>query len=298
MTHVMISNGSFRSLTKCFISNVERFAFMKRTCLRTIWHINHVVRDNRSPCSLMCLSNVEILSVIRWTCLDYTRLMMNGFSRNGSRNRSLRSVWRTRFSRKELTLISWERDVFLSSCSPITSCVISSRPDLSRIGFRVGWFDWTLLDSCPTSARWAWSEPNFLSHSCFKEIFGGGRGDMYTFSYMTSPVSIQTTFGIQQAECVSWRMIAFDRVWWNVNPFLIARLMSTQYTASWCRFHALCGYCARRGTLKSIFSGSLWLLSIGSISRKNTVCLLLEFWPPGINPELMIECRLHAHPIW
>ena len=32
----------------------------------------------------------------------------------------------------------------------------------------------------------------FSSQSCFKEIFGGGRGDMYTFSYMTSPVSIQT----------------------------------------------------------------------------------------------------------
>ena len=68
--------------------------------------------------------------------------------------------------------------------------------------------------------------------------------------------------------------------------------MSTQYTASWCFFHALCKYCARRGTLKSIFSGSLCSLSLRSISRKNTVCLLLEFWPPGINPLLMIEWRL------
>ena len=32
--------------------------------------------------------------------------------------------------------------------------------------------------------------------------------------------------------------------------------------------------------------------------RKNTVRLLLEFWPSGINPELMIEWRLNAHPIW
>ena len=100
-------------------------------------------------------------------------------------------------SQKELTSISWERDVFLSSCTPITSCVMSGRPDLSRIGFRVGWFDWKLLDSCPASARWAWSEPNSLFHSCFKEIFGGRRGDMYTFSYKTSPVFILTTFGIQ-----------------------------------------------------------------------------------------------------
>ena len=66
----MINNGSPRSLTKCFISNVERFAFMNRTCLRTIWHINHVMRDDGSPRSLMCLFNVEILSVFRWTCLD------------------------------------------------------------------------------------------------------------------------------------------------------------------------------------------------------------------------------------
>ena len=57
-------------------------------------------------------------------------------------------------------------------------------------------------------------------------------------------------------------------------------------------------YCARRGTFKSITSGSLWFLSIGSTRRKNTVCLLLRLWPPGINPELTIECKLIAHPTW
>ena len=85
------------------------------------------------------------------------------------------------FSRKELTSISWERDVFLSSCTPITSCVITGLPVRLRIGVRIGWFDWKLLDSCPISDRWACSEPHSLFHSCFKEIFGGGRGDMYTF---------------------------------------------------------------------------------------------------------------------
>ena len=49
--------------------------------------------------------------------------------------------------------------------------------------------------------------------------------------------------------------------------------MSTQYTASWCFFHALCKYCARRGTFKSITLGSLCLLSIGSIGRKRTLSL-------------------------
>ena len=32
---------------------------------------------------------------------------------------------------------------------------------------------------------------------------------------------------------------------------------------------------------------------------KNTVCLfLLEFCLPAINPELVMECKLTAHPIW
>ena len=90
-------------------------------------------------------------------------------------------------------------------------------------------------------------------------------------------------------------MIAFDLVWYNFNPFLKSE---TQYTASWCLFHALRRYCARRGTLKSITSGSLRFLSKGSTSRKNTVCLLLKFWPPGNNPELMMECKLIAHQTW
>ena len=30
--------------------------------------------------------------------------------------------------------------------------------------------------------------------------------------------------------------------------------------------------------------------------QKNTVCLLLKFCPPGTNPELMMECKLIAHP--
>ena len=37
-------------------------------------------------------------------------------------------------------------------------------------------------------------------------------------------------------------------------------------------------------------------LFIGPTDVKNTVCLLLKFCPPGINPELMMECNLIAHP--
>ena len=38
---------------------------------------------------------------------------------------------------------------------------------------------------------------NSFIQSLLKEIFGGGRGDSYTFSYMISTVSIWIAFGIQ-----------------------------------------------------------------------------------------------------
>ena len=49
----------------------------------------------------------------------------------------------------------------------------------------------------------ATSEPNSFIQSCFKEMFGSCRNDVYTFSYITSPISIRTIFGIQQAGSVS-----------------------------------------------------------------------------------------------
>ena len=69
-----------------FFPNVECFAFMTRTCSRTIWHIFCVCSNNESPRSFMCLFNVEILTVFRWTCLDYTRFN-NGSPRSFRRNR-------------------------------------------------------------------------------------------------------------------------------------------------------------------------------------------------------------------
>ena len=199
----MVNNRSHRSFTKCFISNVECFALKKRTCSRTIWHIFCGCFNNESPRYFMCRSNVGILAVFRWTCLDYTRF----------NNGSSRSFRRSSFFVGRLTSISWERDVFLLSCTVLVSSWTNDLTVLSRLGSRIGWFDWKLLDGCSTSGRWACSEPNSLFHSCFKDIFGEGRGDMKTFSKKTSPVSILTTFGIQHAGSDSWRMMAFDSVW-------------------------------------------------------------------------------------
>ena len=141
-----------------------------------------------------------------------------------------------------------------------------------------------------------WSFPSVHLWSCFNETFGGGRGDKYRVSCNISPLFNLSTFEIQWTGSVPWRTMAFDRIWSNVGPSLIARSISTQHTESWCLFHALCKYRAWRGTLKSIFSQSLWLLSPRSKNRKNNVCLLLEF--SRINPLLKIEWRLKAHPIW
>ena len=106
----------------------------------------------------------------------------------------------TASSWKERVSISWERDVFLAPGAVIGSIPTTGCPVLlSWSGLGFSWFDWALLDCwtiCPPG-RWASSEPNSLFQSCFKEIFGGGRGDAYTFSNMNSQVSILTTFGTQ-----------------------------------------------------------------------------------------------------
>ena len=172
---VMINNGSLRSLTKCFISNVEHFAFMNRTYWRTIWHISCVCFSNGSPRSLMCLLNVGIFTVFRWTCLDYTRFN-NGSAPYLSEETGL-------FVKR--IYIDFLRTIHFSSILHGTreSSELRVCPDLSRLGLGIGWFDWKLLDCCPTSGRWACSEPNSLFQSCLKEIFGGSRRDMYTFSY-------------------------------------------------------------------------------------------------------------------
>ena len=75
------------------------------------------------------------------------------------------------------------------------------------------------------------------------------------------------------------------------------------FKQDWCRPNTLrpdvfSMLCAWRDSLKSIVSRSLCLLSLGSTKRKNTVCLLFKFWPPSIHPELMMDCKLIAHPTW
>ena len=187
---VMVNNGSLRSFTKCFVSNVECFAFTTRTCLTTMLHIFWVCFNNESLRSVMCRFNVGILTVFRWTCLDYTRFNNNYF----------RSFRINSFSVKII-------NIDILTMGRLSSILHGSRVIFDNGSLRslktwiwIGWFDWQLLDnlnSCPTSGRWACSEPNSLFHFVFQ-------GDLcwrpcwhVSFSYMTSPVSILTTFAIQ-----------------------------------------------------------------------------------------------------
>ena len=60
----------------------------------------------------------------------------------------------------------------------------------------VGWKNFACRAISPSGCQSTFERNSFV-HSCFSEIFGGGRGDMLTFSYKTSPVFSLTTFGIQ-----------------------------------------------------------------------------------------------------
>ena len=152
-----------------------------------------------------------------WTCL--TRISSSSFS-------SVPDLSEERISScKPFSSISWERDVSPSTTN--TSSVSSIFPDRSQIGLGFGWVD--LEDpSWSASPSDCWTnfptgccstvEPNssfslVQSWSCLNEIFGGGRRDKFDFSNKTSPIFNLTTFGIQKADNVPWKIIAFYRAW-------------------------------------------------------------------------------------
>ena len=117
---------------------------------------------------------------------------------------------------KNVFSFSWERNVFLAPCAVLGSLPATGVPVLSWSGFGFGWFDWELLNcwtTCPACGRSATSEPISFLHSSSNEIFGRDDVTHKLSHFLPSPISILTFFGIQQAGSVSWRNIAFDRVW-------------------------------------------------------------------------------------
>ena len=211
VTLVTADNGFLRSIMICFVSNVEVCAFMRGTCLGSSWLVTCVTADNGCHRSIMCcfIFNVEALAFIRWTCLGGSWLVICVTADNGC-PRSI--MFNSFFIKKERVSIPWERDVFLPPGAVLGSLPTTGCSVLSWSGFGFGWFIWELLNcwtTCP-SGRWATSEPNSFIQSCFKEIFGGGRSDAYTFSYMTSPVFYPNNF----RDTTSWEcFVKNDGVW-------------------------------------------------------------------------------------
>ena len=183
MILVMNNNGFLHYFTKYFIINVERIAFMRRTLSRALCRISRCKNSNKSLRSFMSLFNIETLSVFRWTCLNTDHVL-----------RDIKlpwSIWRTEFFVKRIHTDPLRTVRFLSFWTTITSCVISSCPDLSQFGLGIGWAGWknyacraTSPSSCwatVPSGCWKTFEPNSLVQSWRSEIFGGSRGDMHTF---------------------------------------------------------------------------------------------------------------------
>ena len=144
---------------------------------------------------------------------------------------------------------------------------------------REGWwrlvFGWVCWES---SVPLATSEPNSRIQLSLKEIFGGDRGDSYTFSYMISPVSIRTAF----RDTIGWECVVKD-------DGVRSRLIELKYFPL-SKFYIdpvnrvlmssplfLLVPCKTWYFQVDVHSGCLCSLSIGFTGRKNTVCRLLKF---------------------
>ena len=104
----------FHSFTKYFIINVDRIAVMNRKYSRVVFCFSCMRSSNRSLRSVMSLLNIETLTVFR-------------------NNWSSRSVWRTEFFVKRI-------NIDLLRMGRVSSILhVIKSPDLSRIGFGVGW---------------------------------------------------------------------------------------------------------------------------------------------------------------
>ena len=83
-----------------------------------------------------------------------------------------------RSTNKLVFLQSRERETCIDFLTTRTGRLFCHNGSLrSIIGSGFGWVGW-LLSVCRAT-----SEPNSFIHSFLKEIFGGGRGDSYTFSF-------------------------------------------------------------------------------------------------------------------
>ena len=196
------SPGILKSMSSSILSRVNSLSVLSIVISRCT--------SGTSCRSILCLSGCPDRS---WVCstrmfsdrLFWALITLGVISGCPDRSEEQSSSW------KHFSSISWERDV--SPLTTNTSCVLSGCPDRSQIGFGIGWVSWenvACLETSPRDCRttfpsgcWSTVEPNGTSplvQSWRNEIFGGGRGDMYDFSFKTAPVSILTTLEYNELE--------------------------------------------------------------------------------------------------
>ena len=180
----------------------------------------------------------------------------------------------------ECLVSSWPNKMSFS-ISLVDSCPPTGLPVLDDWVFGFGWIRWVSLLLPATS------ESNSFIQLSLEEIVGGGRGDTNTFSFYNK-------LGV----CRKGRLhyILFDRIsilFVEQAVYRPSTLCPGVFSTSFCL------YDARRAVVKSSSCGSLCSSFMGFTAVKNTVCLsLLEFCPPAINPEFVMDCKLIAHPMW
>ena len=100
----------------------------------------------------------------------------------------------TGLSRSPVCAFTVKQDTFVDFLSTRTRWLLTLHMSPCSYNWIFWFFCWVCWESSLPPAT---SDPNSFIQLSSKEIFGGGRGDAYTFSYMISPVSITIAFGIQ-----------------------------------------------------------------------------------------------------
>ena len=143
---------------------------------RVVWTNRWIVHSQVSPCLFALRLRFRLrlcLSLHVQQTLAHNSLQVSPCLR-----------WYFRSQNKTSFSISWVSEP--DGCSLLTSLTVLTSGFLD-----FGWICWESLLPPATS------EPNSFIQLSKEEIFGGCRGDAYTFSYVISPVSIIVAFGAQ-----------------------------------------------------------------------------------------------------
>ena len=239
-------------------------------------------RCSREPtsCTLCELASTGF-PVRSWFFMTRLSSSFTGFSR---------SIWRTKFSLQLTNNLLGHR--FLRS---ITNWI-------SGLG-------WLGRSSLKCFSKWLLNEfSNWPMFNCrtqliisFGPIMIVFQRDLWWWSRETNIVFHTTPLHFSIFQLLKYNGLeVFLEEWWHSIVFdrtLILLWFQDQYRPKIPRLDVSSMHCAciaQDVVHKSIYSGSVWLSFLGSTGEKNTVCLLLKFWPPGINPLLIIEWRLNV----